>query len=230
MKTIQNLAIAGLIVVIGLYFWPKPAPKPPKNDFEATVKAASAAVVATSMAKAIQITEATPKPKEPEPKKTNPFLLPDGEFYTLNRVSQVTENGVAGIKKGVKVKAVGEENGKIKVTDGVVTVLASRIDLTNEIMEIKKMQDATAFSSPVPVLAKEPSAPVAAPKLPNQNIARENPAIKQIDARIEALKNEIQELEAKPHKGKISAWGPVIARKRAEIEALTAQRNSLTNR
>ncbi len=213
MKTIRNLAIVGLILVIGLYLKGKPEPPKltPEQEFKQVVDTTISVIPAAAIAKTVADIE--------KPIKNKEETLPEGEFVTTERLSAITSDGVKGIQKGTKVKRVEEKNELVFVSDGKVTIAAKRGQLTNLVEEANKLILAQeVYIAPV-IETPEPPPVVEqeTPKVPLNSIKKDN------SNQIKELKRQILELEGHHSGGKINANGALIARLKIELNKLQSQ-------
>ena len=192
----------------------------PAPSLEATVKVVKEVVAAQVFVEAVKkVQDMNPEPPKPE-------LLPEGEFYTLTRVSQVTETGIKGIAAGEKVNKVRDENGLIVISNGKVEVAAKPEQLTN-----LKSYAFTAAIAKVDQVKEPEKAP--APKTEtviNTPVKTgPDPRIAAIDKEIEKRLDQIDKLEDKyaQSTGKTKAQQPIITRLRLEIEKLKIQKEAL---
>lgn len=94
-------------------------------------------------------TESHPPPSHDIAKPAERPPLPpleEGVYYTRHRISQVTPTGVFSIGPLVRVKKVGEQQGRFIVTDGrqtVVTTLSSLMNDPDEVAIIPWQTDVT---------------------------------------------------------------------------------------
>ena len=145
-------------------------------------------------------------------------LLPDGEYVTLERIKEITPDGVKAIAKGTRVRVVGEKDGKLIISDSKVTLLALAGELTNDKEKADSFFSDALANKPAAPVVMEPSEPKEEAKKPDYSAY-----IAQLDARINSYKDQIKEL--KYHKtGKISGNGAIIARIQIELDKLENER------
>ena len=101
----------------------------------------------------------TPGPKPAAP-KVEANTLPPNVYYAKERLTAVTEAGVASIPKGTRVEKVGEEQGKVLVDSGSTKLLTDEWRLTQDPVEVAALIQEI---SPTPVTAGRPGSksPVA---------------------------------------------------------------------
>ena len=75
----------------------------------------------------------------PPPAEPAPVELPEGYYYTRERLSEVTDQGVRSIPARTKVKKVGETARKVTVDSGSVIVNTDLWKLTRDPKEVAKL-------------------------------------------------------------------------------------------
>lgn len=171
-------------------------------------------------------------------------LLPEGSFYTRERIKEVHEDGIKAIPAGVEVKKVGEEPGKTVVIYNKVTFKVDNYKLTNDAGEAGRLAERFKVTTPslhvvATSMAEEAAnqlsktqppadpAPVA-PKVKVDNSAQ----IAVIDSQIKNLEEQIRDLESKDrgarNLGRVSGHGPGITRLRGEITKLNQLKYQLS--
>lgn len=170
-------------------------------------------------------------------------LLPEGSFYTRERIKEVHEDGIKAIPAGVEVKKVGEEPGKTVVIYNKVTFKVDNYKLTNDAGEAGRLAERFKVTTPsfhgaVTAMAEEavnqlsktqpPTTPPVAPKVKVDNSAQ----IAVIDSQIKNLEEQIRDLESKDRGarglGRVSGHGPGITRLRGEITKLNQLKYQLS--
>lgn len=220
MKTVQNITFCLLLILSIIWGWnasqKNKKVEPPIVELPEIVITAPQPVVVVE-----EIPQDVVVPQPIAPKLD--IYYPEGEYVTKENISQITDTGAVGIRKGEKVKKVGEKDGKFLITNGKVTVESTLGKLTNE----KAVGDAllSATNTPPQIIEMPVETPQIAKEQPTPEItrplARDTSAI---DAQIAATEKKIRELKAKSG-GKINAHGPVITRYEILLEKLKAQRN-----
>jgi hypothetical protein len=214
-----NIALVGAILAIGLHFYNKkePAPEP---TFEQAVKVVSTVAAAQAVSETLKKVEEI-KIESEKPKLT----LPDGDFVTVNRVKEVHAEGVRAIAKGVRVKKVGEKDGKVIITDSKVTISVNPSDLTNDVTESNSLIGAALANTP-PMVESTPEIPVVKPEVQVPQRPDYSGHIRVLDSQIKEIEDKINAIRRKS-KGEISGSGAVIARYEIDLNALIARRNNL---
>lgn len=175
----------------------------------------------------------------PAPYAASATTLPEGTFYTRERITQVTDVGVRSISAGVKVTKVGEENGMLVVDDGKIRVLTAQSKLTNDVLEVAALKQAAAPGAPVkgskasagsssPPSRTEPSARAAADAKRRGLQAQ----IGNIDRQMWMIRQEIgrltDEAASARARGRPSTYNDrTIAALNSQLGALQAQRSDL---
>ncbi len=174
--------------------------------------------------------------------------LPEGHFYTLERISQTGASGIVAIPAGTLVRKISEVDGKFLIEDVVkkVQLQAGSWLLTR----VKPANAEPASSAPAPGATRPggSSTPPATPS-PQQiaaeerkmereaqrKTAQENQLKKQqihaqlriLDAQISQMSNELATAEYKAGSRGTNSHGVTAARIRPQLEKLKAQRDSL---
>lgn len=157
-------------------------------------------------------------------------LLPEGLFYTRERIKDISDVGMKVIPGGVEVIKVGEESGYILISYNKSIFKVEPYKLTNELDEALRLAEKFKIVHVVnaPIEAPQPKIePISTPTEPSSTQ-------KQIDAinlRIKDLKNQLQESENKNANarsaGRSSGHGAIISRLKRDIEKLEQYKKSL---
>jgi len=65
--------------------------------------------------------------------------LPEGVYYTRERITEVTDAGVRSIMAGARVQKISNTSGKVLVDDGNVKLVADERSLTRDTEEVSKL-------------------------------------------------------------------------------------------
>jgi len=170
---------------------------------------------------------------EPEPVVVEE--LPEGWYYTRERITKVTDLGVSAIAKAVKVQKIGEENGDYIVNDGTNELSAGPHLLTRDSQEISEMLTAIAAAAPAPkpktTAASSTSSSASSPvkKGPSSEVLYLRQKVKSLDERIYQLQSEIRKLEAEhayaKMRGRVSSVHVQIGRVQGQLNGVQAERN-----
>ncbi len=250
MKAVQNITavLLGLVLILWAYLEikQKPATQKPAGHEQQTVQLEEEKEEEDTEAIVVANEPENIAPKTEEPQKApevDSDRLPDGIYYTCERITLVDEKGIKGIKAAQKVTKLREEGGKFIITDGKVELAANPWQLTDsksyaealmakhrvetklvvEGMPDGEMPDQSPVA-PAPMEATPIKAPAPDPQIP-----RANPRIAQLDSLIQKNQEKIQELQQKMQvSSKTQAYGPIITRLRLEIENWEAEKRRLT--
>ncbi|MFZ4766727.1 MAG: hypothetical protein ACOYMN_17380 [Roseimicrobium sp.] len=164
---------------------------------------------------------------------SSPKTLPEGIYYTMERITHYTEAGVVVIGGGVKVAKVGEENGMYLVDDGKNRVLTAPAKLTNDPLEVAKLVQSTIVGQDKKTSAVSRLDSVkktTSDSSKNKSLKRIE--IQDVDRRIYLLRAEVyrltNEASAARARGRPSTYNDrEIVSIKASIAALEAQRTKL---
>jgi hypothetical protein len=187
-----------------------------------------------------QPTVATTPPPAPSPTSAPPSLpaLETGVFYTRERVSQMTDAGIAAIPERTKVRQVGEQDGMLIVEAAGKRVTVSRDKLTNDPAEVAALLKENEAQAQALLLANQPKPP---PPPPDPKAVKEanytkrrvlRTQINEIDRRIFDLNNHVYLLRSQAgdakSRGRPSTFNDkAIATTLGQINELTAQSSKL---
>lgn len=169
----------------------------------------------------------------PDPYMASAATLPEGTFYTRERITQVTEAGVRAIGAGVKVTKVGEENGMVLVDDGKVRVLTVQSKLVNDVLEVAELRQVAAPGAPIKGAKATPGSSSQSARTATDTKRRGlQSQIGSVDHRMRLVRNEIgrlrDEAAGAKARGRPSTFNDrTIATLNSQLGALQAQRSDL---
>ncbi|TLD68985.1 hypothetical protein FEM03_20200 [Phragmitibacter flavus] len=152
--------------------------------------------------------------------------LPDGIYFTKERISLVTETGIKAIAKGVRVEKIGESEGNFLISDGKVQISSAPHLLTRNSSEIAKLLEQTVkagTSKPKP--GGNPSATNSAapkPKTPHPELSATKDKLRVIEDRIYQLEYELHDLRSQQTLAKMRGR---VSSKHVDIEKVQNQLN-----
>jgi vacuolar-type H+-ATPase subunit I/STV1 len=226
MNTVAKIsgALFGVVAIYWAYTGLAKGTKKEEPSFKETAEIASKVVTAIA-AKKVAEALSEPKVEARDTTPAKPELLPDGEFYTLARISKITDTGIKGIGAGEKVNKIREENGFIIVSNGKVELPAKPDQLTN----LKSYGTRLAMESEIPKVEEKKPEPAQPESMDEPKPAGPHPYIKIYEKQIAERRKEIEELEDKMARStsKTKAQQPIITRLRLEIEKLEEKKRAL---